>query len=86
MPRTSVYEITINCPHCQLPILIHSNEINCAIFRHGTFKNTGKQIDPHTPKLKCDEYAEKGLIYGCGKPFKLAIVENNIAAIACDYI
>ena len=86
MPRSSVFELTLNCPHCYLPVLIQSNEINCAIFRHGTFKSNGKQMDPHTPKVKCDEYAEKGLIYGCGKPFKLVNIDGPITAVVCDYI
>ena len=51
MPRNSVIQILVNCPHCQLPIQIMSNEINCAIFRHGTFKVNGKQMDPHTLKI-----------------------------------
>tara|TARA_B100001059_G_C17677419_1_gene497820 strand:+ start:126 stop:320 length:195 start_codon:yes stop_codon:yes gene_type:complete len=63
-----------------------SNEINCAIFRHGTFKNNGEQMDPHTPKELCDKYAEDSLIYGCGKPFKLSLLNDQIVATVCDYI
>ena len=86
MPRNSVIQILVNCPHCQLPIQIMSNEINCAIFRHGTFKVNGKQMDPHTPKNLCDRYAENSEIYGCGKPFKISIMNSNIVASVCDYI
>ena len=84
--KTSVYQILVNCPHCQFPIQIMSNEINCAIFRHGIFKNNGQQMDPHTPKELCDKYAEEGLIYGCGKPFKLNLLDGTIIASVCDYI
>ena len=86
MPRNSTYQILVHCPHCQFPIQIMSNEINCAIFRHGTFKNNGEQMDPHTPKELCDKYAEDNLIYGCGKPFKLSLMGSQIVATVCDYI
>ena len=84
--KPSVYQIIVNCPHCEIPIQIMSNEINCAIFRHGAFKNNGKQMHPHTSKDLCDKYASEGLIYGCGKPFKLSVCNHNIIAAVCDYI
>tara|TARA_B100000073_G_scaffold322095_1_gene303145 strand:- start:140 stop:361 length:222 start_codon:yes stop_codon:yes gene_type:complete len=68
------------------------NEINCAIYRHGIFKNTGEQIDPHASKEICDKLVEKELIYGCGKPFKLfenrnpVTKEINYYVEKCDYI
>jgi hypothetical protein len=64
-------------------------DINCAIFRHGVFKQTGQQIPPHESKAKCDAYAATGKIYGCGKPFKLVkSPEDNktFKAIVCGYI
>jgi hypothetical protein len=74
----------VKCPHCQEYIEIV--EINCAIFRHGTFKNNGQQIDPHTPKELCYQYIQTNAIYGCGKPFKLVVRENILVAEVCDYI
>lgn len=74
----------IICPHCQE--FIEIIEINCAIFRHGTFKNNGQQIDPHTPKQLCDQYIQTNKIYGCGKPFKVVIRERAIVAEICEYI
>lgn len=72
-----------NCPHCQLDIIIFRNEINCSIFRHGIYKKTGNQIDPHLNKDECDKLASKGKIYGCGKPFRL----NEFGRLEkCDYI
>jgi len=71
----------IECPHCKQ--IIEITEINCGIFRHGTYKETGEQIDPHMPKEGCDTLVIKGLIYGCGKPFR--IVDTHTAEI-CDYI
>jgi hypothetical protein len=74
----------IICPHCKEYVEIV--EINCAIFRHGTFKNNGQQMDPHTPKPLCDQYIQTNAIYGCGKPFKIVIREKMLVAEICDYI
>lgn len=75
--------IVIECPHCQTQIQIYKNEINCAIFRHGILKSTGTQIGSHSSKEECTKLIKNGLIYGCGKPFKL--VDGNKVEI-CDYI
>ncbi len=80
--------LIINCPHCDGSIIII--ELNCKIFRHGVFKNTGNQIGPHSSKEECDQYIKQNLIYGCGKPFQ--IIEDNTnndnkyKAVICDYI
>jgi len=79
-------EIYITCPHCDQQILIMSNEINCAIFRHGVFKNTNKQINPHEIKETCDQLFLNNMIYGCGKPFRLIQKENSYIAEICNYI
>jgi hypothetical protein len=80
--------ININCPHkeCGLPVIIDPNEINCAIFRHGVYKKNGNQMHPHAPKAYCDQVFSKGMIYGCGKPFKLVRKDGKIIAEICDYI
>lgn len=74
----NIYE----CPHCQDKILIYQNELNCRIFRHGVYKQNMQQIPPHLDKTRCDQLFENGLIYGCGKPFR--ITEHSIEI--CDYI
>jgi hypothetical protein len=28
------------CPHCDVPIQVEGNQVNCRIFRHGQMKNT----------------------------------------------
>jgi hypothetical protein len=68
-------ENIIQCPHCQQYIVIL--ELNCKIFRHGTYKTTGEQIPPHSPKDICDKLVETDQIYGCGKPFRIVILENE---------
>ena len=59
------------CPHCDFPVQVAADEVNCLIFRHGVIKSTGAQIPPHSSKKICDELSTKGLIWGCGKPFIL---------------
>lgn len=78
-------EFEVQCPHCKEYVIIE--QINCAIFRHGIYKNNYIQINPHLPKNNCDELVSNDLIYGCGKPFKIEKNNNNEwIAIICDYI
>jgi len=50
-------------------------------------KKSGLQVNPHTPIEHCDRLIQKGLVYGCCKPFRL-IYDNNIIKYVdkCDYI
>ena len=75
--------IIVSCPHCKDYILILKKEINCRIFRHGVSKVSGKQMDPHLGKKRCDRLFAEGLIFGCGKPFML---DDDMKAVICDYI
>lgn len=72
------------CPHCNEYVIIE--KMNCGIFRHGILKNNGQQIDPHSSKVDCDKYIENGLIYGCGKPFRITVDNNKFTIEICDYI
>lgn len=74
----------VNCPHCGGAVVIL--ELNCKIFRHGTFIKDGKQINPHEIKELCDIYVKENLIYGCGKPFKVTKEGKEYKAEICDYI
>ncbi len=75
----------VECPHCKQTCEII--ELNCKIFRCGVMKSDYKQIDPHLPKDACDALAVDGLIFGCGKPFKLVQdVSGCWNAIICEYI
>jgi len=84
MTNTNDEEPILTCPHCNEPIIIE--KINCAIFRHGILKTNGKQIDPHSSKELCDYYINNQLIYGCGKPFKIIYINNNLKTEICEYI
>lgn len=73
----------IECPHCG--ILIEVVELNCRIFRCGVYKdNSYTQIDPHLPKVQCEELVLNNSIYGCGKPFR--IPDGSTEPVICDYI
>ncbi len=76
-------DFIVVCPNCQELVLIQ--EINCSIFRHGAYKN-GQQINPHATKEECDMLVEKGLIDGCGYPFRLVKIEDHYAAVKSDYV
>lgn len=77
-------ENIVICPHCNL--FIEILELNCKIFRHGIYKNNNQQIPPHAKKDECDYLFTNNLIYGCGKPFKIEIIDNKFIAINCEYI
>jgi hypothetical protein len=80
-----IQDIVVECPHCLECVLIE--KLNCCIFRHGTMKTNGQQIDPHASKDLCDFYVAKNMIHGCGKPFRIIIDHNNeFVAIICGYI
>ena len=79
-------ELFFLCPHCDTPIIVYKKDLNCHIFRHGIFKHSYKQIDPHLKKEICDELFQKELIYGCGKPFKIININNEYKIEKCDYI
>lgn len=78
-------EFEVVCPHCKEFVIIE--QVNCAIFRHGIYKENFIQINPHLSKNECDKLVSNNLIYGCGKPFKIKKNHENIwVADECDYI
>ncbi|MAD32002.1 MAG: hypothetical protein CL854_07290 [Cryomorphaceae bacterium] len=93
---TVTQDIFTTCPHCGGMVHIPATQINCNVFRHAFFKSTGLQIDPHTPKIECDRLLHEDLIWGCGKPFRLELEQeqnqtqdqlgNTYHAIRCEYI
>lgn len=82
--QNQIPNFTIQCPHCGEYIIIE--QINCAIFRHGTLKSNLIQINQHLPKQECVKLINKDLIYGCGKPFKIIVKDDIWTSIECDYI
>jgi len=77
-------EPVLTCPHCSKFIIIE--QINCGIFRHGTLKSNNTQINPHASKEECEHFINNGLIYGCGKPFRIIQKEDKFFIEICEYI
>jgi hypothetical protein len=77
--------IIIECPHCKDNLIVNLKELNCKIFRHGTYKDSYKQIDPHLDKENCDRLFNNGEIYGCAKPFELIEQNDTYVPIKCEY-
>lgn len=76
--------IVIECPHCKNSIFIE--QLNCGIFRHGVYKNNLEQIPPHSSKEFCDDLYNRGLIFGCSKPFQITKENQTYIISECDYI
>ena len=76
--------VLVECPHCSCQVEIL--EVNCAIFRHGTYKHNGAQLNPHLPKAECDRLVAAGAIHGCGRPFRVERRMDSLVAVVCDYI
>ena len=78
-------EKIITCPNCNTYLCI--TELNCSIFRHGTYKKTNEQIDPHLSEENCKKLIESNQIYGCSKPFQIIVQDNGDWIVQkCDYI
>ena len=71
----------IQCPHCDQ--MIEILELRCRIFRCGVYKKTNEQVHPHASIEICDKLKKCGLIYGCGKPFLINLVDK---VEKCSYI
>ena len=74
------------CPHCQVLIQVLRDQVNCKIFRHAYYKDSLRQIDPHTPKDLCDRLVKEGRVYGCAKPFQLVFQGETVRVEKCGYI
>ena len=70
----------LTCPHCDTTIYVEA--MMCGIFRCGISKDSGHQINPHTPKEDCERMIREKLIWGCGKPFRI----DGELFVKCDYI
>jgi len=67
--KKKMFQVT--CPQCQGLVIIEENEVNCAIFRHGVFRNSGQPIPPHSKLDQCQRWVENNEIWGCGAAFSL---------------
>ena len=79
--------LIFECPNCGETIIVNKYEINCSIFRHGILKISGEQINPHLPKDECDKLYLSNSIYGCSKPFRILMKNEELySVVESDYI
>lgn len=78
--------LIVQCPHCQLYIIIE--QLNCGIFRHCAICCCGipSQISPHASKSLCEDWLSHPSAIGCGKPFRVTMINGTYQAVVCDYI
>ena len=74
----------ITCPHCGGGVFVE--QINCGIFRHASLKANLSQVNHHMGKEELDKLIEDDIIWGCGKPFKVDIIDKGFNVYECDYI
>jgi hypothetical protein len=87
IPSILPSSLILNCPHCNEFIIVHHEEIQCGIFRHGIYTNNLEPVDPHLSQKQCESLVMQKMIYGCGKPFQLFFdSSNNPYTQKCDYI
>ena len=73
------------CPHCSG--MVEVLEINCAIFRHGVFADTGQQVPPHCTQEEHLQWVRSGRLIGCGFPFRVRRESTgDLVAEPCEYI
>jgi len=66
------------CPHCLGLVQVPRNDLNCKIFRHGSYKlPDNPPIPPHLSFEECQRLITENLITGCGKPFLFVMGESN---------
>jgi hypothetical protein len=74
-----------DCPHCQDKIMVDIKQLNCKIFRHGIYKKTYRQVDPHLKKEDCEYLVSNDEVYGCCKPFEIIEKNCKLYCIKCEY-
>jgi hypothetical protein len=63
--------IELRCPYCKQLIIL--NKFACNKMRHGIVKYENKLINPGMSDAMALNLARLGLIYGCGKKYKISV-------------
>lgn len=75
------------CPQCSDYVMTHKNDICCTIYCHAVYKSSFQQIGPHTSKQVCDQLKANDEVYGCTKPFRFYLQNDNSYVVdVCGYI
>jgi hypothetical protein len=61
----------LSCPHCGGGVTVQAEQLNCRIFRHAVLISTGEPVGAHESKEACERLVAAGLVYGCGRPFRV---------------
>lgn len=71
-----------DCPNCGFAIQVEFGQLNCREFVHGYYFTKineniilRDQVNPHLDERSGLDLVSKGLIVGCGRPFR--IVQNG---------
>jgi hypothetical protein len=56
--------------------------VNCGVFRHGVWRDSGMQLPPHASRSTCEAAVASGRLDGCGRPFRLLL--NGVTEM-CGY-
>ncbi len=83
------------CPHCGYFTQVLISELNCRIFRHGSFVRKNEkneivellqQIGPHETEESCNNLRNNPNISGCCKPFQIIGDQSGYSVQKCGYI
>ena len=65
--------IMFSCPYeeCGGTVLVSPSQVMCGVFRHAVMKTTGRPIDPHCSRERCEVFVREGKVFGCAQPFRV---------------
>jgi hypothetical protein len=54
-------------------ITVHVSDVNCQVFRHAVYKDTGETVNPYASQQKLNMLLQTNQVYGCAKPFWMIV-------------
>ena len=82
--------LIFSCPYCDATIMVHPDQIHCAIFRHGVYESDDDSdewvnLPPHASYRDVLLFKQQRTVYGCGGPFKIIQIGGERFATTCSY-
>jgi len=75
------------CPYCDMMFYIDDMQMNCGIFRHGSYVASLQSIEPHLSEAQCIKLVQENKIIGCGKPLACIRTSPTEAYVEiCPYL